>query len=41
MNTHTIVADMHRDMLKAHGATDGQILVVRDTRSPPSIPAKI
>ena len=40
MNTHTIVTDIHQNILKAHGATDGQNLVVRDARSP-CIPGKL
>ena len=33
MNTHTIVADMHQNMLKTHVATDGRHLMVSDARS--------
>ena len=33
MNTHTIVADIHQNILKVHGATGGQNLVVRDALS--------
>jgi len=40
MNTHTIVVDVHQTMLKVHGATDGQNLVVRDARSP-CVPDKL
>ena len=34
MNTHTIVADIHKNMLKTREATDGQNLAVSLTRSP-------
>ena len=33
MNTHTIVVDMRRDMLKSRGDTDGQNLAVNGTRA--------
>jgi hypothetical protein len=35
MNTHTIVADMHQNVLKTREATDGQNRVVSDTRFSP------
>jgi len=33
MNTHTIVVDMHQNMLKIRENTDGQSLVVSATRA--------
>ena len=33
MNTHTIVADMHQNMLKTRKAADGQNWAVSDARS--------
>ena len=33
MNTHTIVADMHQNMLKTHETTDSQNLAVSYTPS--------
>ena len=35
MNTHTIIADMHQDVLKIRGDVECADLVVSGTRVPP------